>query len=403
MAIVTGSKRTTTLARIGLYLLLGTVGFAMVFPFVLAVATSLKDKDDVFRYPPRVLPRTEQTAPVDGEARPLYAVEVDGRTEQRALVATADVGIYAPPDDLEATVRVPTGDVTPTGGFTNPETTVVDGEERDLFDVEVDGQTVPMVEVGRTTLGRFASLDDPEDTVLSSVREARAIEDVSARPQNFADVLSLQNLDRSVTNTALVTLLVVGGTVLTSILGGYAFARVRFPGRDAVFLVYIGSIMVPFVILIIPLYQLMVAMGWVDTLAALIFPFVFNAYGTFLMRQFFVSIPKDLEEAAFVDGASRWTILWRIFVPLSYPAIATLSTFMFLYSWNSFVWPFIIINAGNTDNHVLTLSLQQLGGRAADSPNLIFAGVVIAVIVPVTVFVLAQRYFVENVATSGIK
>ena len=90
-------------------------------------------------------------------------------------------------------------------------------------------------------------------------------------------------------------------------------------------------------------------------------------------------------------------------VPLSLPAVAALSTFMFLYAWNSFVWPFIVINAGNTEDHVLTLSLQILGGRAADSPNLVFAGVAFSVIVPVVVFVLLQRYFVENVSTSGIK
>jgi hypothetical protein len=123
----------------------------------------------------------------------------------------------------------------------------------------------------------------------------------------------------------------------------------------------------------------------------------------------FVELPEvgrhigAAEEAAVIDGASRWTILWRIFVPLSMPAIATLSTFMFLYAWNSFIWPFIVIGAGNQDNHVLTVSLQQLGGRAAETPNLVLAGVMIAIAVPVTVFVLAQRYFVENVATSGIK
>jgi alpha-1,4-digalacturonate transport system permease protein len=252
-------------------------------------------------------------------------------------------------------------------------------------------------------VGEFALPDDPDDLVRANVRTAPAVESVQPRFENFGEVLEVQTLDRSLTNTALVTLLVVVGTVVTSILGGYAFARIRFPGRDAMFLVYLGSIMVPFVILIIPLYQLMVALGWVDSLAALVFPFLFNAYGTFLIRQFFVTIPLELEEAATVDGASRWTVLWRIYVPLAYPAIATLSTFMFLYAWNSFVWPFVVINAGNTDNHVLTLSLQVLGGRAADSPNLIYAGVVIAISVPVTVFVLAQRYFVENVATSGLK
>jgi alpha-1,4-digalacturonate transport system permease protein len=161
--------------------------------------------------------------------------------------------------------------------------------------------------------------------------------------------------------------------------------------------------MIPFVVLIIPLYQLMVGIGWVNKIPALIFPWIFTAYGTFLMRQFFISVPKELEEAAFMDGANRWTILWRVYVPLSLPALATLATFAFLYAWNSFVWPYIIIATGNTDSQVLTVALQQFGGRAAEAPQLVFAGVAIAVSVPVIAFVLLQRYFVENVATSGIK
>jgi ABC-type glycerol-3-phosphate transport system permease component len=403
MAMVSGTPARRLAGRVGLYAILTFFGLVMVFPFLYLAASSFKAKDDVFRYPPKVLPRENTTVEIEGEPKPLYDIDVDGATQRRALVGTVDYVTYAPPDDLDATVSVPKADVEPTGGFTNQESVVVDGQERDLFDVPVDGDVVAMVEVSRTTRGSFADPQSPDDTALAAIRASRPVETIGGEPGNYGEVLRLQTLDRSLTNTALVTLLVVLGTLLTSILGGYAFARIRFPGRDSLFLIYIGSIMVPFVILIIPLYQLMVAMGWVNSLAALIFPFIFNAYGTFLMRQFFVSIPKELEEAAFVDGASRWTILWRIFVPLSYPAIATLGTFMFLYAWNSFVWPFVVINAGNTDNHVLTLSLQILGGRAADSPNLVFAGVVIAVAVPITIFVLAQRYFVENVATSGIK
>jgi len=161
--------------------------------------------------------------------------------------------------------------------------------------------------------------------------------------------------------------------------------------------------MIPFVVLIIPMFRLMVSLGWVNTLGSLVWPFIFNAYGTFLMRQFFVSIPKDLEEAAFIDGASRWKILWTIFVPLSWPAIATLATFMFLYGWNSFIWPLVSINGSNSEDFVLTIALQTLGGQAGEGPNLIFAAIVLSVAIPFTVFILAQRYFVENVATSGIK
>jgi alpha-1,4-digalacturonate transport system permease protein len=400
MAAVKGSTRRHALERAGLYLGLSAFGILMLFPFAVVAFGSLKTSSDVSRFPPRLLPYAQQTVEVDGEALPLFSIE----GEQRVLVDRQQIGIFADPEDLDERVQVPVGDADRRGGFLDTETVEVDGQEYDLYDVEVDGEVREgLVQLGTTTAGLFARPDDPSDTTRATVRTARTVDSVTARTGNYREVLELQNLDRSLTNTMLVTLLVVGGTVLTSILGGYAFARIQFPGRDAIFLVYIGSIMVPFVILIIPLYQLMVALGWINSLASLVFPFVFNAYGTFLMRQFFVSIPKDLEEAAVIDGASRWTILWRIFVPLSMPAIATLSTFMFLYAWNSFIWPFIVIGGGNLDNHVLTVSLQQLGGRAADSPNLIMAGVMIAIAVPVTVFVLAQRYFVENVATSGIK
>ncbi len=399
MAVVTGSKRRKLVERIGLYTALSTFGIIMVFPFAVVAFGSLKEASDIFRFPPRLLPYSQETVEVDGEQEPVFLIE----GEERVLLETVAIGVFAPPDDLDARVNAQVDEVERRGGFMDTETVVIDGEEEPLFDVPVDGDVVGMVQLGTTTEGRFASVEDPGDVVGANVRTAQQVDTLSAQTSNFRQVVELQNLDRSLTNTVLVTLLVVGGTVLSSILGGYAFARIEFPGRDAMFLVYIGSIMVPFVILIIPLYQLMVALGWVNSLAALVFPFFFNAYGTFLIRQFFVSIPKDLEEAAVIDGASRWTTLWRIFVPLSMPAIATLSTFMFLYAWNSFIWPFIVISAGNADNHVLTVSLQQLGGRASDTPNLILAGVVIAIAVPVTVFVLAQRYFVENVATSGIK
>jgi ABC-type glycerol-3-phosphate transport system permease component len=399
MATVSGSKRRRGLDRLGLYLGLSAFGILMVFPFAVVAFGALKDVSDVTRYPPRLLPYSQDTTEVEGEERPLFRVG----GEERVLVERLQVGIFASPDDPSETFRVPTSEAERRGGFLDTETVEVDGEEYDLYDVTVDGEERQLIQLGTTTEGIFARPDDPDDTARATVRTAETVDSLAAETENFRRVLELQNLDRSLTNTMLVTLLVVGGTVLTSILGGYAFARIEFPGRDAIFLVYIGSIMVPFVILIIPLYQLMVALGWINSLAALVWPFFFNAYGTFLMRQFFVSIPKDLEEAAVIDGASRWTVLWRIFVPLSMPAIATLATFMFLYAWNSFIWPFIVIGGGNLDNHVLTVSLQQLGGRAADSPNLIMAGVMIAISVPVTVFVLAQRYFVENVASSGIK
>ena len=308
------------------------------------------------------------------------------------MASTAD------PDSPTETVLVPTDAVTDTG-----ETVEVDGQPRAVVTAEVEGEEQTLVRLRSAVGAVFRDPADPDFSVVRNVSDAVPVQELTAQPSNYSRVLELQRLDRSLTNTLLVTVLVVVGQVVTSILGGYAFSRMKFAGRDALFLGYIGSVMIPFVVLIIPLYQLMVAIGWVDSLVALVVPFIFSAYGTFLMRQFLITIPKELEEAAVLDGASRWTILWKIFVPLSVPAIATLSTFAFLYAWNSFVWPLVVINSGNLDNRVLALSLQVLGGRAADTPNLILAGVVIALLPPITVFVLAQRYFVENVASTGLK
>lgn len=387
------------------YLLLSTVAFLMLFPFLFMFLTSFKEAKDVFNYPPRLLPYKQETVVVNGEEVPLYHVTpADGVRRPFVLVESGiEVGLYSPPDKPEQVVERLAKDVRPTGGFMNPQTVTINGEEQPLFDVEVDGQVIPMLLVRETTLGRFVDPLNPTVEVLQTVRTSDPMERIAFRYENYADVLALQSLDRSLSNTILVTLCVVLGQVITSVLGGYAFARLNFPGRDKIFVFYLGTIMIPFVVLIIPMYQLMVQIGWVDRVASLIIPWIFTAYGTFLMRQFFITIPKELEEAALIDGASRLGILWRILVPLSMPAIATQATFTFLYSWNSFIWPLVIINTGNENNRVLTLSLSVLSGRAADSPNLVMAGAAIAVLPPMIVFILAQRYFVEGVTNTGVK
>jgi len=293
--------------------------------------------------------------------------------------------------------------VRPTGGFTNPKKITLDGKEVGMFDVEVNGAKVEMVLVRETSLGKFIDPTNPNDVQLANVRLSEPVTRLTWHPENYPEVIALRGLDRSLTNTALVTVLVVLGQLATSIAGGYAFARLRFPGRNNLFVFYLGTIMIPFVVLIIPLYQLMVLIGWVDKLTALVIPWVFTAYGTFLMRQFFITIPKELEEAALMDGASRLDILRRIFIPASVPAIATQATFTFLYAWNSFVWPLLVINTGNEQNHVLTLSLMILRGRASDAPNLILAGAAIAVLPPLIVFIFAQRFYIESVTSSGVK
>ena len=388
-------------ARIFVYVTLTVAGLVVLIPFLFALSGSFKTAEDVFTYPPRILPFVAATATVDGEELPVFTVplagggtadlaRVENGTSLREFrqVSDPDFILVSPKDALE-----------PTGT-----TVTVDGKEKDVYVVTIDGAQVEVYDNRSRIGGTYVDPADPTAPPVFAVpADVVAVEEVSFQKGNYSKVLGLNGFSRALTNTVLVTILVVLGQVLTSILGGYAFARLRFRGREKLFLLYLGSIMIPFVVLIIPLYRLMVEIGWVNDLVSLVIPFAFSAYGTFLMRQFFVTIPKELEEAAILDGASRWTILWKVFVPLSIPAIATLTTFSFLYAWNSFVWPLIVIDSGNQDNSVLALTLATLGGRAADSPNLVLAGVMIAMIPPITVFLLAQRYFVENVASSGIK
>ncbi len=217
---------------------------------------------------------------------------------------------------------------------------------------------------------------------------------------NYSEVLSIVPLGTQLLNTVIVTVCVVAGWVITSVMAGYAFARLEFPGRELLFFIYLATLMVPFAVLIVPMYRLMITFGWVDRLTALIVPWLFTAYGTFLLRQFFMGLPRDLEEAAMIDGASRWGILFRIAMPLARPAMATLATFGFLYAWNSFLWPLIIISSA--DKKVITQGVVDLQALYAARVDLIMAGSVLAVLPTLIVFLLAQRYFIEGIATTGL-
>jgi multiple sugar transport system permease protein len=401
-------RSTLAIRAIAIYAILTFFAAFMLFPFLVMVFTSLKTPADTFSYPPRLLP-TEQistTVPGFDQPLPLYTIRMDsGQTQQMALAEeNIRVGVFAPAADPSSpdTVIRRFGDVQLVGGAT-PKEIEVNGEMKPVYEVEVNGAIQEMVALTRTAVGKFVNPANPDETTLANVRLSAPVTRITARPQNFTDVVNLLGFDRALTNTAMITILTVIGQIVTSVLGGYAFARLKFPGRDQIFLLYLGTIMVPFVVLIIPLYQLMVAIGWVNAMPALIIPWLYTAYGTFLMRQFFITIPKEIEEAALIDGASRWSILMRIFIPASVPALATLATFTFLYAWNSFFWPLVVVNTGNTQAQVLTLAMNVLRGRASDSPNLILAGAAIAIIPPTIVFILAQRYYVESVTSSGVK
>lgn len=188
-------------------------------------------------------------------------------------------------------------------------------------------------------------------------------------------------------------------TLVVSSLAGYAFARMRFPGRNSLFLVYLSTLMVPQSVLVIPLFLLMSRLGWVDTYQGLILPVAFSSFGTFLMRQFFLTIPVELEEAARIDGASQIRILLSIFTPLATPALGLLALFTFTAQWNSFLWPLIVVNG--TDHATIPLGLTLFQGQHGTQWNYLMAGAAISMLPGLTLTLLLQRYVFRGIAISS--
>ncbi|MGD6964480.1 carbohydrate ABC transporter permease [Fictibacillus phosphorivorans] len=218
---------------------------------------------------------------------------------------------------------------------------------------------------------------------------------------NYAQVAESFPIWKFLFNSFFVAVTSTLGQLLLCSMAAYAFSRLHFKGRDTLFLIYLATLMVPMQVTMTPQFILMKYLGWLDTYQGLILPGLFNAFGTFLLRQFFLGIPKSLEEAAFIDGASHFRVFFQIILPLSKPALATLAIFSFMQSWNNFLWPLIIVS--NQELMTLPLGLSILQGRWATDWNLLMAGVVISVIPILAVYLFAQKYFIKGITLSGIK
>jgi multiple sugar transport system permease protein len=216
---------------------------------------------------------------------------------------------------------------------------------------------------------------------------------------NFRKVWTVVDFDRYLFNSMVVAIAVTFGEVLTSALAAYAFARLRFPGRDALFLMYLATLMIPGQVTIIPNFILMRYLGWINTYQGLIIPTAFTAFGTFLLRQYFLSIPRELEESARVDGASFFQVWWRIIMPLASPAVATLGVFSFMGAWNSFLWPYVMVST--SDMRTLPVALRSLQSEYGTEWGMMMAGSLIAMLPMLIIFLFAQRYFVRGIATTG--
>lgn len=219
--------------------------------------------------------------------------------------------------------------------------------------------------------------------------------------ENFRIVWDAAPFGRFILNSLVVAIAITTGQMILASTAAYAFARLRFPFRSQLFLLYLAMMMIPYHVQLVPLFILVGKLGWMDTYQGIVLPSLFSAYATFLLRQFFMTIPSELEEAAKVDGASYFRIYWQIVLPLSKPALATLSVFVFLFAWNDFLWPLIVINS--LEMKTIPLGLSFFLGQYRIFWNYLMVGATLGILPVLLLFFFTQRYFVRGITLTGIK
>lgn len=327
-----------------------SVGLFFLVPFLWMLSTALKSDQDVFRTPPTWLPHDNLRVVVNGQKVPVYDVEIDGVKRRLALL------------DIK------------------------------------EGH------------GTFVDPARPEETIRVRMKFAEPILVVGPRWQNFPDAMNRATRPglgvtfwTYVKNSTIVAIFSIIGTLISCAPAAYGFARIRWPGRDLVFLIVLSTMMLPFQVTMIPLYIFFTGkLGWGNTFLPLIVPTFFgNGFDIFLLRQFFRTIPEELCDAARVDGASEVRIFWNIVLPLSVPVLATITVFTFLWAWNDFQGPLIYL----TDPKLFTmaLGLQDFQGQHSVAWNLLMAAATVFTIPIIVLFFFAQRTFIQGVKLTGLK
>lgn len=355
-------SRVTSLGAVATYIVLAVGAVTMLTPLVWMLSTSLKQPGAVFVMPPEFIPRKHVRAEVRGRNREVY-IGADER--EYALIAEHD-----------------------------------------------------------PTQVRVAALDTPDEDLLIERQALRPKRQLDIQWSNYPEAWKAIKLDefylvdvwigdRAIRafrvehafvmfylNSVFVATVVTLGQLLTCALAAYAFARLEFPGREQLFIGYLATMMVPGVVTLIPVFILLRELRLVDTYWALILPGLFSAYGTFLLRQFFMGIPRELEDAARIDGCGKLGVLRHVILPLSKPALATLATFTFIGSWNDFMGPLIFINS--TAKKTLPIGLASFQGLYGTEWTLLMAASVIVLLPVLVVFLFNQRFFTEGIQLSGL-
>jgi len=224
---------------------------------------------------------------------------------------------------------------------------------------------------------------------------------VSPEWHTYSDAWSIGHMSRYMLNSAVVTAVITVGQVGTAILAGYAFAFLEFPFRRTLFVIFLSTMMVPFEVTIVTNLSTVVALGWYDTYAGLAIPFLASGFGAFMMRQAFLGVPRDLQDAAALDGYGHWRFLTRVAVPIARPTVAALTVFSFLAAWNQYLWPLLVTR----DDRLRTvqIGLKQLQNTQIDQVNVTFAGVIIAAVPLLILLVIFQKQLVRGLTAGAVK
>ena len=319
---------------------------AFLLPLLYMINTSLQQPSQRTTAGAPVYPAVAATGTYQGQTYPIYEVPIDGTTRNLLLIGP--------------------------------------GRESSTFIDPGDASATPIV-----WQGRWRTLTQPWT--------------FSPDIDNFTTVWSQLRFPLLLFNTATIALLSTLAAVLSSALVAYGFARFRFPGKNMMFVILIATIILPFQVTLIPTYIVFTKLGWNGTWLPLIVPHLFaNAFNVFLLRQYFLSIPRDLDEAAMMDGAGPFRVLRSIILPLSVPAITAVCLFHFFFSWNDFFMPLLYLSS-KPDLQTLPIAIQQYNALYVTQPTLIQAAALMTMAVPVVVFFLAQRAFMRGVVVTGVE
>ncbi|MFM1550116.1 MAG: carbohydrate ABC transporter permease [Lentisphaeria bacterium] len=386
------------------YLFLITVGVTMIFPFLWMVLTSVKAPDADVMNLKRLLPEVSYSVTTaDIRDWPMLCRILNGSSDlphagmlsealrpgaRRYVRKAVERGeIYAEEKPIVVAAlntMVNSGELWMDAGLS---TQFFDADDRALAE-----KPEMLTTSDRRRLNRIIL-----DAVLGNViTKARRI-----HISNYRTAFTESNLLRAFLNSLLVTCAVTFGLVLTSSLAAYAFARLEFAGRDKIFLGYLATLMVPATVTMIPVFILLEKLGMVDSYSALILPAMFSAYGTFMLRQFFMTLPRSLEESAVLDGCSALGVYWHIILPLSKPGLTALAILTFMESWRSFMWPLIV--AHSEDIYTLPVALAAFQEIDGVHWTLLMAGSMLMIIPMLVVFVFGQRFFVEGITLGAVK